>query len=98
MRAHRHIDISGRPDLLQVVQEVQANNEPLVLRREGKDMAILRPVKAPKRSRNARALPFTQNDPIWNLCGIGRSGVHDVSENVDKYLAEALLNSHRPDE
>ena len=85
------IDISNRPELVQLVQEAQAQNAPLVLRRESEDVAILRPLK---KTRVPRGKPFTEDDPIWNLRSIGRSGVRDVSENADHYLGEAALATH----
>ena len=30
-------------------------------------------------------------DPLMGIIGLGRSGLHDVSENHDKYLAESKL-------
>ncbi len=49
-RALRPIDISNEPELLRLVEEVRKSEEPLVLRRDSEDLAILTPVKfAPKR-------------------------------------------------
>lgn len=40
--------------------------------------------------------PFTMDDPLWDIVGIGRSeGPTDVSENVDHYLAEAYYPNER---
>jgi len=93
-RELKHIDISNSPELLRIVEEVRASNEPQVLQREHVDLAIVRPVKQGMRQRIPRGKPFTKDDAIWNLKGIGRSGVSDVSENADTYLAEAYLNPH----
>jgi len=30
-------------------------------------------------------------DPLMGIIGLGRSGLHDVSENHDKYLVESKL-------
>ena len=30
-------------------------------------------------------------DPLMGIIGLGRSGLHDISENHDKYLAESKL-------
>jgi hypothetical protein len=38
----------------------------------------LRPKRAPRRPSSA--------DPLWGIVGLGRSGVPDVSEQVDHYL------------
>ena len=77
------IDISNVPELLRLVEEVRSTNEPCILRQENEDVAIVRPLKRPSRPRIPRGKPFTNNDSIWNLKGIGRSGVSDVSENVN---------------
>lgn len=90
----KHIDISNRPDLLQLVQEAQTTSGPLVFRQDNEDVAILRSVKKVRKPRIPRGKAFTKDDPIFNLMGIGRSGLHDVSENADKYLAEAYLDTH----
>lgn len=93
-RELKHIDITSSPELLRIVEEVRASNEPRILQREHVDVAILRPVKRSAHQRIPRGKPFTYDDPIWNLKGIGRSGASDVSENTDAYLAEAYLNPH----
>ncbi len=39
-----------------------------------------------------RARPIRADDPLWDIVGMGSSGgPGDVSENVDKYLAEAYM-------
>jgi hypothetical protein len=88
------IDISQRPELVRLVEEAHARNASLVLRQESEDVAILRPLRRTRTPRGPRGKSFTKGDPIWNLCGIGRSGVHDVSENVDRDLAAAALDTH----
>jgi len=32
--------------------------------------------------------PLSQDDPIWNMIGVGESGHNDISVNHDKHLAE----------
>ena len=93
-REYKHIDITSNPELLRLVEELRASNEPRVLQREHVDVAILRPVKRSATPRVPRGKPFTSGDPIWNLKGIGRSGNGDVSENTDAYLADAYVNPH----
>jgi hypothetical protein len=89
----KQIDISDSPELLRLVEEMRLSKMPVALRRGDEEVGVLMP---PRRSRvrQPRLRPFTQDDPIWNLNGIGRSGVRDVSENVDTYLAEAYLETH----
>ena len=50
----------------------------------------IEPKIAPTRRAAARGRPFTMDDPLWGIVGIGRStGPTDVSENKHKYLADA---------
>lgn len=91
----KRIDISNVPELLQLVEQLRKSNEPLLLRQENQDVAIVRPLKRPSRPRIPRGKPFTKDDPLWNLAGAGASGLGDVSENKHKYLAEAYLTHAR---
>lgn len=90
----KHIDITHRPELLQLVEQMRKSNEPLLLQEGSRNVAIVRPLYRPTKPRGSQLKPFTKDDPIWNLLGIGRSGLTDVSENTDKYLAEAYLDTH----
>ncbi len=53
--------------------------------------------KATKRKTvSIKGKPFTLQDSLWNIVGIAEGPEpHDVSENTDKYLAEAY-SSTRP--
>ena len=53
----------------------------------------LQPKGRARKSAVRRGKPFTMNDPLWNLAGIGHSseGPGDVSANKYKYLAKAYL-------
>ncbi len=87
-KALKTIEISHIPALVKIVNKVNATGEPRVLRRNRKNMAILKPLRFSRGSRS-RGKRFTSEDALWNIVGIGRSGVTDVSENKHKYLAEA---------
>jgi excisionase family DNA binding protein len=53
--------------------------------------------QASRASRGQRGRPLTYDDPIWDIVGIadsGPGGPTDVSENKDKYLAEAYADLH----
>jgi hypothetical protein len=90
-----HVDISQNPELLQLVEQAQSSNQPVVLRREREDVAILRVVKRPGKHRGLRGRPTGASDPLWKLIGIGESeGPGDVSTNKHKYLADANANLH----
>jgi hypothetical protein len=90
----KHIDISGIPELLSIAEEVRRTNEPRILRQDSEDLAILAPIKTVAK-RSAKGKPTSADDPLWNIVGMAHSkGPGDVSENVDKYLAEAYLSHH----
>jgi len=36
--------------------------------------------------------PLSAEDPIWRLVGAGASGLEDISENHDRYLAEGEVS------
>ena len=91
-RELKRIDISNVPELLRIVEEVRSSEEPRVLRRDGEDLAVLTPMKG--RRRPVRGKPFTKTDSLWNLVGIGHSGLGDVSETKHKYLADAYAAIH----
>ena len=93
----KHIDIGKVPELLRIVEDMRASNEPCVLQRDHEDVAILRPVTKARKARISRGKPLTQDDPLFNLIGIATGpddGVHDVSENKHKYLADAYADLH----
>jgi hypothetical protein len=37
-----------------------------------------------------------EHDSLLNLIGIGNSGIHDLSENHDKYIIEAIMAESQP--
>jgi hypothetical protein len=87
------IDLNTRPDLLPVVEEVEATRTPRHLQRNGQDVVVLQPAK-PER-RRSRHKQFSLDDSLFNIVGMARSeGPGDVATNHDKYLAEAYLNRH----
>ena len=89
------LDISHLPDLMHLAEEVQRTRTPRRLRRASEDVAILTP--APKR-RRGRSRVLTEEDPLFRLVGIGRSGGSgDVSANKHHYLAEAYHAEASPD-
>src|SRR5262245_33236584 len=97
-RAAKSTDISeirDVPAFLRLIEEVSATGEPCVLKQGEKEIAQITPVKPePRRRRKPRV--FTESDALFNIIGIATSkegGPHDVSDNVDKYLAEAHLPS-----
>src|SRR5689334_7808668 len=86
----RYIDLnSDTPELLRLAEEVERTKVPLILRRDNKAIAELRPAK-PSRKSLASFKRTGPDDPFWNIIGISDSeGPTDVSENIHKYVAEA---------
>jgi hypothetical protein len=87
----RRIDVSDKPDLLQVAEQVQSTGAPAVLVRGGEDLALLSP--APRKRRPpSKARPVTQDDPLFKLIGIGR-GKTPGGVSSDKHTALARARS-----
>jgi len=87
------IDLNDQPDLSAVVAEVETTRHARMLQRNGKDVVEVRPARTARRSRKGQ--PTSADDPIWNIVGMARTdGPSDVAENVDRYLAEAYLDTH----
>ena len=90
----RHIDISHRPELLDLVEQAQSADQALLLRRGGEDVAILRPVKRPSK-RVARRGVLTHEDPLFSLVGIGESKIPGgIFGKKHDYLLEAYRQQH----
>ncbi|MFN8637664.1 MAG: hypothetical protein U0893_27750 [Chloroflexota bacterium] len=92
------IDVASTPDVADLADEVARTGIPHVLTRDGEALAIIRPV--PKRKRRRSASPTTEPTSLheWfgDLIGIGKSdGPGDVSANIHRYVAEAILDESR---
>ena len=85
----QRINISSIPELLKLVQEVRTTNEPAVLQQESEDLALLSPVR-PKKPSKIKAKPVTRDDALFQLIGIGKSGIPGgISGKKHEYLARA---------
>ena len=83
------IDIRTIPELDRLVEEGRVTGKHRRLLRDHEDVAVLSPT-APVRPRRARGRVLTEDDPLFDLIGIGHSGgPGDVSANKHRYLAEA---------
>ena len=83
----RYID-AGRLRAVKVGRSVRVRREAIE--------AFLRPV-APRSELQGK--PFTMDDPLWDIVGIGDSGPDsptDVARNKHQYLAEAYADAHDP--
>ncbi len=69
----RRVEIAEGYDLVKLAEEVRISGEPVLLTKSGESLAMLAPV--PRRSQSsARGTPLTEDDPLFGLIGIGRSG------------------------
>ena len=85
----KRIDISSIPELLSLVHEVRRTNEPRILQEESEDLAVLSPA-LPKKQPKTRGKPVTEDDALFRLIGIGKSGIPGgVSGKKHEYLAHA---------
>ncbi len=92
------IDISTIPELAQLAEEVRTTRQPRVLRRGNEDVAVLSPLSPAPKQRRTRGRVLTEDDPLFDLIGIGHSGgPGDVSANKHRYLAEAYRAKGRGD-
>jgi excisionase family DNA binding protein len=87
----RRYIVDGRLSAVRVGRSVRVDKDSIG--------SLLRPVAprkaATRRERIPRGRPFTMNDSFWSLVGIGHSGgVGDVSENKQRYLADAYADTH----
>ncbi len=94
MAAEREpIEIGDNPELLRLVEEVEASGKPCVLRKDGKDVALLSAVTGREGRREIETPdPTSADDPLWEIVGMFDSdGPGDVSSNKHKYLLEGYL-------
>jgi len=91
----RTLDVHELPGLDVIAREVQASGRPVRIVQEGEELAVLQPAKKPRR-RKLPGKPVTEDDPFWNLIGIGSSsGAGDISSNKTKYLINALRSKYK---
>ncbi len=84
----RAIDISEFPGLLQLVEEMQADQTPRVLRRGDDEVAILSPAKR-KKLRTRRRLLLTAYRPLPLVVGFCTDAPTTDASKKHEYLAEA---------
>jgi hypothetical protein len=65
----KRIDISDNPEILRIVEEVRASNEPRVLRRNREDVAIVLPAKRARTRRSARGKTTADYDAFRAAAG-----------------------------
>ncbi|MGI8552818.1 MAG: hypothetical protein ACR2PL_18830 [Dehalococcoidia bacterium] len=87
------IDIAGYPDLVSLIERAKAAHQPLTLRCNGDDVALLVPVASVDRQSKG----LTEDDSLLSVIGIGEStGPGDVSSNKHRYVAQAIYAESHP--
>jgi len=66
----RPVDISNMPELLRLVEEVENTKQPVVLRRDSEDVAVVNPVRPPRARRGG---PVSKDSPLWSIVGSAES-------------------------
>lgn len=92
MARERHlksIEIADIPELLRIVRQLQSSDEPLVLKEESRDVAIVHPLKGPRRARLPRGKALSENDSLWKLVGSATSASPTDASKKHEYLTEA---------
>lgn len=89
------IDIDDVPELVALAEEVRRTNKPRVLRRGSEDIAMLAPVgpQKVKRKRLPAGKPFTRNDALWDVVGIGQS---EESTNMAQHKHDYIADAYDP--
>jgi hypothetical protein len=92
------IDVTDRPELRRLAEEVHSSQQPRLLRSDSEDLAVLTPVRkaSPRARAAARGRRISADDSLFAIIGIAPSvegEPTDVSANKHKYLADAY-SSH----
>ena len=88
--ARKAIDISDNPELLRLVEEMNAAEEPLLLRRGDTELALLTPVKRPRARRRKREHTAADRAAFRAAAGSWR----DV--DVEQFLADNYASRSIP--
>jgi hypothetical protein len=96
------VDISGLPDLVRLVEEVERSRQPRLLKCGDREVALLSPVatqRASDKSARRRLSRDEADDPFGGIVGIGDAAGSpddptDVADNKHRYLADAYAPPH----
>ena len=93
----RVIDIDESPDLIRLVDDLDASHAGTVLRRNGKEIAIVEPIEQPSRRRHRRTDPDKLRDVLRATAG-GWRGLVDADKLIEEiYAARDLPERQLPD-
>ena len=93
MAQRQEIDVSTSPDLRRVAEEVRDSGEPIVLRMEDEELAVLIPVDTTAR-RARRRLTQADYDAVMSTAGSWQGLVDDIDKLKAKL--KAARGSDRP--
>jgi hypothetical protein len=68
------IDISNKPEILEIAREVQQSNQPRLLVGDDEELAVIVPLRPASRKRR-RGGVIRQDDPFVRMAGSGDSGI-----------------------
>ncbi|TAK34647.1 MAG: type II toxin-antitoxin system Phd/YefM family antitoxin [Chloroflexota bacterium] len=77
-----------------IFDRLVTDKEPVLIEKEGEDLAVLRPAKPAKRI-GMRGKPLTKDDPFSILIGSAVSDPPTDARKIHEYLTDALA-PHRP--
>ncbi len=90
----KKVQITRATDIVALAEEVRRTHRPAVLQRDSENIALLTPVRD-EGEQVLEGRPFTMDDPLWDLVGIGESeGATDVSSDKHQYVADAYADLH----
>jgi hypothetical protein len=87
-RTLKYVEIDDAPDVLKLAEDVNVSNEPVVLRRNGEDIAVLEPM--PRSRKPHRATPEERREAFRSAAGSWK-GIVDG----DKLIAEIYADRRR---
>lgn len=87
----KRIDIGEVMDWAALAEEVRRTNEPCVLQRAREDVAMIVPLARRKIRRVPRGKPFSSDDPLWSVLGIGQS---EEPTNMALYKHEYVADAY----
>jgi hypothetical protein len=93
----RVIDVDESPDLIRLVDDIESCNGTTVLRRNGKERAVVTPMATPARRRQRRINPDKLREALQATAG-GWQGLVDTDKLIeDIYAARDLPERQLPD-
>jgi hypothetical protein len=93
--AHKAIDISDNPELLRLVEEMNAAEEPLLLRRGDTELALLTPVKRPRARKRTREHTDADRAAFRAAAG-GWKGLVDTEAFIRDVYESRRISSRPP--